>query len=164
MAFAITTMHHSKTIKAETWSQSAGSATLHFRADSGESALHVPRHVAEATAASFNRAMQVTCDKSGSLAYVNDAGLWHISVDPAMGTVWTGQHDEATGDEDPNWMFVTGRSLEDLQDQIDAVTRKVLAELPRAAPDAGVAARAPVSSPGIPDTGCQDAFPNGRGQ
>jgi len=79
-----------------------------------------PPHVAAATSAAFNRAMQVK-PRGDALVYATGAGLWHITTDDAYGTVWLAQHDDITGDGDPSWMTASAGSLEALQDAIDDI-------------------------------------------
>lgn len=88
----------------------------------GNNALHIaglPPHVAEHTAAAFNRAMQAAPDGDG-WTYTGLSGKWHISRDLARGTVYLAQHDEVTGDGDPYWMFTDAASLIACLDAIDA--------------------------------------------
>jgi|GEM_PF-5800728 len=87
---------------------------------SGYFTVFCPPHVAAATSAAFNRAMQVK-PRGDALVYATDAGLWHISTDDARGTVWLAQHDDITGDNDPAWMTASAHSLEALQDAIDDI-------------------------------------------
>lgn len=98
-------------------------AWLRVEAENGDYiAMHMPSHVSEHIAEAFNRAMQAVARPGGGYTY-NDAndGIWHISVDAAMGKVWLGQNDEVTGDGDPSWMFADGKSLIDVMDAIDAI-------------------------------------------
>jgi hypothetical protein len=91
---------------------------LKFRSGSNLVNVFVPPHVAKATAAAFNRAMQVQTDASG-LMYATEAGSWHVN-EPMPG-LWHGQFEEVTGDGDPSWMFAEAPSLEALQDLIDDI-------------------------------------------
>lgn len=119
MKYALTTMTHVEAVKASAFTSASGRAIFSIKGERGsEIAAHVPTHVATATAAAFNRAMEVKEADSG-LVYTTDAGDWHISN--PMPKLWHGQHDEITGDGDPSWMTVTAQSLEALQDAIDDV-------------------------------------------
>lgn len=82
--------------------------------------LFVPHHVAEHTAAAFNRAMQAVPDGDG-WTYKGDSGVWNISRFDGPFTVYRAQHDEITGDNDPSWMFADARSLIGCLDEIDNI-------------------------------------------
>jgi len=93
--------------------------TLSFDGKDGEYiALFVPPHVAEHTAAAFNRAMQAVPDRDG-WTYTTKSGVWHIQC--PMPRVYLAQHDEITGDGDPPWMFADAPTLIGCMDAIDAV-------------------------------------------
>lgn len=95
--------------------------TLEFTGADGEYiALFVPPHVAAHTAAAFNRAMQAVQDGKG-WTYTTKSGVWHISRDQAMGSVYLGQHEDVTGDKDPYWLFADGKTLIGCMDEIDAI-------------------------------------------
>lgn len=95
---------------------------LSFNGDNGEYiSLYVPPHVAEHTAAAFNRAMQaVPVDglREG-WTYTAKSGLWHITC--PMPRVYQAQHDEVTGDGDPAWMFADADTLIGCMDEIDRI-------------------------------------------
>jgi hypothetical protein len=98
-----------------------GNASLGFKGDGIERvALFVPPHVAEHTAAAFNRAMQAVPDGDG-WTYTTKSGVWHISRDLAMGTVYHAQHEDVTGDEDPAYLFADAVSLIGCMDAIDDI-------------------------------------------
>ncbi len=78
-----------------------------------------PRHVVDATAAAFSRAMQAVPQSDGSFKYTTDSGDWYIALDPAMRKVWQFQSDEITGDDDPSWLSGTASSLDHAMDEID---------------------------------------------
>lgn len=87
----------------------------------GDTALQIaglPPHVAEHTAAAFNRAMQAVPDGDG-WTYTTKSGVWHISRDCAMRTAYLAQHENVTGDEDPVYLFADARSLVGCMDAID---------------------------------------------
>lgn len=93
---------------------------LKFLGEGGNEAnLFVPRHVAEHTAAAFNRAMQAEKQRDGSLKYSTESGDWFISLDSAMRKVWQFQSDEVTGDGDPSWLHGAASDPIDAMDQID---------------------------------------------
>jgi len=95
--------------------------TLKFRNSDGDFInVFVPPHVARATALAFNRAMQVKMGKAG-LTYQTISGLWY--VEQIRNDIWHGQHEEITGDGDPEWMTVDAKSLEVLQDAIDEIVQ-----------------------------------------
>lgn len=82
--------------------------------------LFVPPHVAEHTAAAFNRAMQAVPDHGAigeGWTYNGAFCLWNIRC--PMPGVYTAQHDEITGDGDPLWMFAEASSLIGVMDEID---------------------------------------------
>ena len=102
---------------------------LEIHAPSGCSfTVFCPPHVAAATAAAFNRAMQVK-PRGDALVYATGAGLWHITTDAAYGTAWLAQHDDITGDGDPSWMTASAHSLEALQDAIDDIEAENVREV-----------------------------------
>lgn len=93
--------------------------SLQIRSSDGNGlSIYLPPHVAEHTAAAFNRAMQAVPDGDG-WTYTGLSGVWHISC--PMPRLYTAQHDEITGDGDPAWMFADGPDLVTLMDEIDAV-------------------------------------------
>jgi hypothetical protein len=95
------------------------SDALQFHDDKdGRVSLYLPPHVAEHTAAAFNRAMQAVPDRDG-WTYTAKSGVWHISYQHAAG--YHAQHDEVTGDEDPGFYFTCGDTLLDCMDVIDAI-------------------------------------------
>ncbi len=83
--------------------------------------VHIPRHVAEATAEAFNRAMQAVPQPGGSLKYTTKSADWFIELDPIMRNVWQYQCAEVTGDGDPSWMNGTSVSVLAAMDEIDAI-------------------------------------------
>lgn len=94
---------------------------LKFKNSDGDCVnIFVPPHVARATALAFNRAMQVKMGKAG-LTYKTISGLWY--VEQIRNDIWHGQHEEITGDGDPEWMTVDAKSLEALQDAIDEIVQ-----------------------------------------
>lgn len=91
---------------------------LHFENENGEICLYVPPHVAEHTAAAFNRAMQaVPHPIMGNFQYTTERQNWFIKHEPGFG--WHGQSDEITGDGDPSWMFADAPTLIECMDEID---------------------------------------------
>lgn len=90
---------------------------LNFKSEVGEFTLFVPPHVADATAAAFNRAMQAVPTDRGGFIY-QGSDLWNIENDVYRG--WHGWSDEITGAGDPAWMFADASSLLELLDVIDA--------------------------------------------
>jgi hypothetical protein len=107
--------------RAENWTLEVRDNALRFEGEPGESiSLFVPPHVAEHTAAAFNRAMQAVPDGDG-WAYTTESGVWHISRDLAMGTVYQAQHEDVTGDEDPAYLTADARSLIGCMDAIDEI-------------------------------------------
>lgn len=101
---------------------SNGRDSLCVEADGGSASIFVPPHVAEATAAAFNRAMQAIPDRCGSYLYTTDRQTWRIT-DEGHPIGWRAQSDEITGDGDPHWLFAEGKSLFDVMDEIDAAER-----------------------------------------
>jgi len=100
------------------------SDVLSFEGEGGEYiSLFVPPHVAEHTAAAFNRAMQAVPDRHG-WTYATKSGVWHISSQPGFG--FFAQHDEVTGDSDPAWMFAEASSLIGCMDAIDDIEDECL--------------------------------------
>lgn len=97
--------------------------TLSFDGSGGEHiSLFVPPHVAEHTAAAFNRAMQAAPDGDAigeGWTYTTKSGAWHIRC--PMPRLYTAQHDEITGDSDPAWMFAEASSLIGCMDVIDDI-------------------------------------------
>lgn len=94
--------------------------SLRFDAEGGHATLFVPRHVAEHTAAAFNRAMQAVPDRDAiqeGWTYTTKSGLWNITC--PMPRTYLGQHDEITGDGDPDWMFASATTLIGCMDEID---------------------------------------------
>jgi hypothetical protein len=82
----------------------------------------LPAHVAAHTAAAFNRAMQAVPDRDAigeGWTYQGKSGVWHIRC--PMPRLYTAQHDEVTGDNDPAWMFADGSDLIELMDVIDDI-------------------------------------------
>jgi hypothetical protein len=80
--------------------------------------LFVPPHVAEYTAAAFNRAMKAVPDGDG-WNYTTKSGVWHIAC--PMPRCYIGQHENATGDEDPSFYFAASESLIGCMDVIDDI-------------------------------------------
>jgi len=80
--------------------------------------IDCPPHVAETTAAAFNRAMQAVKTDTG-YTYTTKYQTWHIRDEgPRIG--WQAQSEEVTGDNDPHWLFADGKSLFSCMDDIDA--------------------------------------------
>lgn len=99
-----------------------GNDVLRFKEGSNWITLFVPPHVAEHTAAAFNRAMQAVPDRGAieeSWTYTTKSGAWNIRR--PMPLLYTAQHDEVTGDNDPAWMFAEGSNLIELMDLIDDI-------------------------------------------
>lgn len=119
MTYSLTSTTLTDTLTASAFIPSSGNAILSITGQRCASiAAHVPAHVATATAAAFNRAMEVTEADCG-LVYATDAGDWNISN--PMPKLWLAQHDEITGDNDPSWMTAEAHSLKALQDLIDDI-------------------------------------------
>jgi hypothetical protein len=78
----------------------------------------LPPHVAEHTAAAFNRAMQAVPDPDG-WTYTTKSGVWRIRGLGAAG--YQAAHDDITGDNDPSWMFADSSTLIRLMDVIDDI-------------------------------------------
>jgi len=98
-----------------------GNDVLRFAEGENWATLFVPPHVAEHTAAAFNRAMQAVPDRAGGWTYTTKSGVWHIRRDVAMGTVYLAQHEDITGDNDPVWMFADAQTLIGCMDAIDDI-------------------------------------------
>jgi len=97
--------------------------TLSFEGDGNEYiSIFVSSHVAEHTAAAFNRAMQAVPDRDAideGWTYTTKSGVWNITC--PMPRVYLAQHEEITGDGDPDWMFAEASSLIGCMDEIDDI-------------------------------------------
>jgi hypothetical protein len=82
--------------------------------------LFVPPHVAEHTAAAFNRAMQAVPDSDG-WTYTTKSGVWYIDCDPSWRSTYFAHHESVTGDNDPGYLFAQGNSLIGCMDVIDNI-------------------------------------------
>ena len=81
--------------------------------------IHVPRHVSEATAAAFNRAMRLVPDGDGFKIEAPKGHWWQVTQETAYRTFWHIQSDEVTGDGDPAWMTASARTLDACIDVVD---------------------------------------------
>jgi hypothetical protein len=97
-----------------------GNDVLRFAEGDNWATLFVPPHVAEHTAAAFNRAMQAVPDRAGGWTYTTKSGVWHI-VNEGKPFGFRAQHDDITGDNDPAWMFANAPSLIGVMDEIDEI-------------------------------------------